>query len=60
VSAAFIKELMRRATQFALERAQDARVAATDVELALDELLFSGGRLNAALLGATGARPDAR
>jgi hypothetical protein len=25
-----------------------------DVEAALDELLFSGGQLNAALLGATG------
>ncbi len=53
VSAAFLKELMRRSVQFALERATSPEIEAADVEAALDELLFSGGRLNAALLGAT-------
>jgi energy-coupling factor transporter ATP-binding protein EcfA2 len=52
VSAAFIRELMRRAAQYALERgAQDVEIAVADVEAALNELLFQGGRLNAALLG---------
>lgn len=60
VSASFIKELMRRSTQFALERETDTSVAPADVDAALDEMLFSGGRLNAALLGASGARPAAK
>jgi ATP-dependent 26S proteasome regulatory subunit len=54
VSAAFLKELMRRSVQFALERAASPEIQTADIESALDELLFSGGRLNAALLGATG------
>lgn len=54
VSAAFLKELMRRSVQFALERAPSPELGTDDVEAALDELLFSGGQLNAALLGATG------
>ena len=54
VSAAFLKELMRRSVQFALERAASPEIETTDIESALDELLFSGGRSNAALLGATG------
>jgi ATP-dependent 26S proteasome regulatory subunit len=58
VSAAFIKELMRRSTQFALERHSHPAIAPADVEAALEELLFAGGRLNAALLGAIDARPD--
>jgi hypothetical protein len=55
-SAAFIKELLRRVTQFALER-DPAATAAThiDVELALEERWVTGGRLNARLLGAPGA-----
>lgn len=52
VSAAFIKELMRRSVQFALERGDDASITNVDVDAALDEMLFTGGRLNAALLGA--------
>jgi hypothetical protein len=56
VSAAFIKELMRRSVQFALERGRDPKLTAFDVDAALDELLFAGGKLNAALLGASGAR----
>jgi ATP-dependent 26S proteasome regulatory subunit len=52
VSAAFIKELMRRSVQFHLERNGSGRVDLPDVEAALDEMLFSGGSLNAKLLGA--------
>lgn len=57
VSAAFIKELMRRSVQFHLE--SDGQAAAhdngslqlRDVENALEEMLFSGGSLNLKLLG---------
>jgi len=49
-SGAFIKELMRRSAQFLLESAQ-ADLTVGHVEAALDELLFSGGSLNAKLLG---------
>jgi hypothetical protein len=51
VSAAFIKELMRRSVQFHLEREERAAVDLVDVESALDEMLFSGGTLNVKLLG---------
>jgi cell division protease FtsH len=52
VSAAFIKELMRRSVQFQLEReAAAGRLEPQDVENALDEMLFSGGSLNVKLLG---------
>jgi hypothetical protein len=54
VSAAFIKELMRRATQFQLERDGTGAMEWRDVEQALDEMLFSGGSLNLSLLGASG------
>jgi hypothetical protein len=52
VSAAFIKELMRRSVQFHLEREESGRIVLADVENALDEMLFSGGSLNLKLLGA--------
>jgi cell division protease FtsH len=52
VSAAFIKELMRRSVQFHLERNGSGRVELPDVEQALEEMLFSGGSLNLKLLGA--------
>jgi ATP-dependent 26S proteasome regulatory subunit len=52
VSAAFIKELMRRAFQFHLERNGTGEVTHEDVDAALDEMLFRGGQLNARLLGA--------
>ena len=58
VSATFIKELMRRSLQFALERDFDAEISELDVDAALDELSFSGGRLDATLLGAAGEGPD--
>jgi hypothetical protein len=54
VSAAFIKELMRRSVQFHLERNGTGRIELPDVELALEEMLFSGGSLNLKLLGAEG------
>jgi hypothetical protein len=50
VSAAFIKELMRRATQFCLERDGEC-LAVADVDGALEEMLFRGGSLNRKLLG---------
>lgn len=52
VSAAFIKELMRRSVQFHLERNGTETIQLADVESALDEMLFSGGSLNLKLLGA--------
>jgi len=51
VSAAFIKELMRRAAQFSLERDDTTDITIADVEGALDELLFRSGSLNRKLLG---------
>jgi hypothetical protein len=55
VSAAFLKELMRRSLQFHLERGGSGRVEWEDVERALNEMLFKGGSLNLKLLGAEGA-----
>jgi hypothetical protein len=54
VSAAFIKELMRRVAQANLERDGDGRVSEADIRQALEEMLITGGRLNAALLGGAG------
>lgn len=51
VSAAFIKELMRRAAQFQLERDGTGELAEADIDSALEELLFAGGSLNCSLLG---------
>jgi tetratricopeptide (TPR) repeat protein len=51
VSAAFIKELMRRAAQFQLERDGAGALTDADIESALEELLFAGGSLNCSLLG---------
>jgi ATP-dependent Clp protease adapter protein ClpS len=53
VSAAFIKELMRRIAQSAISRGHQAAISA-DIDEALDDMLFAGGRLNVKLLG--GAR----
>lgn len=63
VSAAFIKELLRRSVQFQLERdgnadASLASIEMVDVENALGEMLFRGGSLNLKLLGAEGADGD--
>ncbi|MGH6795307.1 MAG: AAA family ATPase [Methylocella sp.] len=57
VSAAFIKELMRRVAQSAMERGSDGVVALEDIDSTLQDMLFRGGRLNASLLGASAAAP---
>jgi len=51
VSAAFIKELMRRTAQASLLRQGTQGVTVGDLEEALDDMLFSGGKLNVKLLG---------
>lgn len=55
VSAAFIKELMRRSVQFHLEHNGAPELQLQDVENALEEMLFRGGSLNLKLLGAESA-----
>jgi ATP-dependent 26S proteasome regulatory subunit len=60
VSAAFIKELMRRSVQFHLERNGSGRIELPDVENALEEMLFSGGSLNLKLLGAEGVEASGK
>jgi ATP-dependent Clp protease adapter protein ClpS len=50
-SCAFIKELMRRLAQASLARDGGNSVISADIDEALDDMLFSGGRLNAHLLG---------
>ena len=54
VSAAFIKELMRRVAQASIARDNGTTVESADISEALDDMLFTGGRLNVKLLG--GAR----
>ncbi|WP_370176618.1 AAA family ATPase [Bradyrhizobium elkanii] len=51
VSAAFIKELMRRIAQASIAREGGQDVTADDIDGALNEMLFDGGRLNVKLLG---------
>lgn len=51
-SAAFIKELMRRATQYAIVRGLDEQISSPDIETAVEEMLFSGGMFNRKILGA--------
>lgn len=53
VSAAFIKELMRRTVQYHIERDGSYDLSQADIDDALDEMLFSGGSLNLKLLGAS-------
>jgi ATP-dependent 26S proteasome regulatory subunit len=53
-SAAFIKELMRRAAQFYIQNGGTGQLRPEDLNEALEEMLFSGGSLNAKLLGAEG------
>ena len=50
-SAAFIKELMRRAAQYQIHAGDSGPVAIKHVESALEEMLFAGGNLNVKLLG---------
>ena len=51
VSAAFIKELMRRTAQSCIARSGGATVQSEDISEALDDMLFAGGKLNVKLLG---------
>lgn len=51
VSAAFIKELMRRLAQYALERSESTEISRQDVDQALDEMLFDNSFLNRRVLG---------
>ena len=51
VSAAFIKELMRRVAQASIARGGGAAVESRDIGEALDDMLFTGGKLNIKLLG---------
>jgi ATP-dependent 26S proteasome regulatory subunit len=51
VSAAFIKELMRRIAQASIARDGGASVESSDISEALDDMLFAGGKLNVKLLG---------
>jgi ATP-dependent 26S proteasome regulatory subunit len=52
-SPAFIKELLRRVAQHHIESGQQGEVSRATADEALHEMLFSGGVLNMALLGAT-------
>ncbi len=55
VSASFIKELMRRSAQFMFERdGSQSALSSEDIENALEELPFVGGKLNRRVLGAHG------
>jgi ATP-dependent 26S proteasome regulatory subunit len=61
VSASFIKELMRRSIQFNLEcrtNGDAIKILQNDIDQAIDELLFAGGSLNRALLGAGEANTE--
>jgi ATP-dependent 26S proteasome regulatory subunit len=54
VSAAFIKELMRRSAQFQIEASGANVLAQSSLDAALEEMLFTGGTLNRRLLGGEG------
>lgn len=51
VSAAFIKEMMRRMVQASIQRGAGQSVTAADLRDAVDDMLIKGGRLNLKLLG---------
>jgi ATP-dependent 26S proteasome regulatory subunit len=56
VSAAFIKELMRRCAQFQIESSDGKMLGQAAVDAALEEMLFAGGALNRRLLGGEAAQ----
>jgi hypothetical protein len=60
VSAAFIKELMRRCAQFQLESPGGNVLAQPAVDAALEEMLFAGGALNRRLIGGEGVQAPER
>jgi ATP-dependent Clp protease adapter protein ClpS len=51
VSAAFIKELMRRTAQASIARGDATAIRSADLVEALDDMLFASGKLNVKLLG---------
>ncbi|HEY7689505.1 MAG TPA: AAA family ATPase, partial [Dongiaceae bacterium] len=51
VSAAFIKELVRRIAQASLDMGANGAATAQHVDIALDEMLLAGGALNTRILG---------
>ena len=51
VSAAFIKELMRRTAQASIGRDGGVTIRTADLDEALDDMLFASGKLNVRLLG---------
>jgi hypothetical protein len=55
VSAAFIKELMRRCAQFQIEFSGGNILMQPAADSAIEEMLFAGGALNRRLLGGEGA-----
>jgi len=55
VSAAFIKELMRRCAQFHIEFSRGDILTQQSVDAAIEEMLISGGELNRRLPGGAGA-----
>ena len=57
VSAAFIKELMRRVAQSNVMRGKGGAVSSADLAEALNDMLFTGGRLNVRLLGGADGLP---
>jgi len=57
VSAAFIKELMRRSAQFLLQVGGDKVLTVSAVDAALEEMVILGGSLNLKLLGAADSIP---
>jgi hypothetical protein len=59
MSAAFIKEMMRRTAQYYLARGKDLDVESQDLDMALREMLFEGGQLNVKILGGA-AVPEER
>lgn len=48
---AFIKELMRRAAQFHIQKSDGNELEQSHFDLALEDMLFTGGTLNLKLLG---------
>jgi ATP-dependent 26S proteasome regulatory subunit len=59
VSAAFIKELMRRCAQFQIESSGGNVLTQPALDAALEEMLFAGGTLNRRLLGGEGVQETA-
>ena len=60
VSAAFIRELIRRCAQFEVELSGGRTISQAAVDAALEEMLFTGGMLNRRLLGGEGADASSR